>query len=156
MTDDWFVPGAKITDDERTIRLRPPEHWSRFVLDVPRVPPSMNTNEIRSHWRGFQKHKKSWQEELETMLMIAKVKRGGYQRSIAGCFMRFPKRAARRDSGNFADVIEKALGDALATYGAIEDDDDKRYVFGGVEFEDELGPARTRIFIYLQPNEEEQ
>jgi hypothetical protein len=151
--DDWYVPGAFIAA-ERTIRLRPPREWPRFVIDVTRVPPSMNDNAIRSHWRGFQKEKKSWQGEIEMLLMVERVKRGGYQRAVAGAFMQFAVRAARRDSGNYKGVVEKALGDALVNYGAIEDDDDKRYLFGGVEFLPDLGPPTTRIFLYLQPEEE--
>lgn len=155
MSDDWFVPGGALLDDDgqRVIRLRPPAGWRKVEIDIPRVPPSMNTNEIRSHWRGFHEHKKSWQQEIETLLMVERVKRFGYQRAMAGGFMRFPRRVARRDPGNFAGLLNKSLGDALTTFNAIPDDDAPHYFFGGVEIEGETGPPRTRLWIYLQPKE---
>lgn len=153
-TDGWYVPGGPFVTATKRIHLFPPPMWPHFVLEIPRVPPSMNVNEVRSHWSGFQKHKKSWQDEITQLLMVERVRRSGYQRAMAGAFMRFPRRVARRDSGNFAHVLIKACGDALAQYGAIPDDDERRYFFGSVEFDDELGPARTRIVIFLQPEEE--
>lgn len=156
---DWYCPGGAWVNQIKQIHLIPPPHWHRLILEIKRVPPSMNTNEIRSHWTGFQKHKKEWQGEIEQLLMVEKVKRDGYFRAIAGAWMRFPKRVARRDSGNFASVLTKACGDALARdssgngYGAIPDDDERRYYFGGVEFEEETGPALTQLVIYLQPKE---
>lgn len=153
--NDWYVPGAMVqVTPERVIRLRPPEYWPRFILEIPRVPPSMNSNEIRSNWRGFQKHKKSWQEEIGLGLMEHHVGRGCYQRAVAGCFMRFPKRAARRDPPNFSGLVNKACGDALVVHRAIADDDGPHYVWGGVEFKEELGPACTWIYLYLQPQED--
>lgn len=163
-SEDWYVPGAAIIETDREIRLRPPEHWTRVIIEIPRMPPSMNSNEIRSHWRGFQKHKKQWQEEIGVELaQVQKVKRGYFQRAIAGAFMRLPPRAFAQhpDRGNYSSLIDKALGDALvvslqmpAELRFIPDDDAKRYVWGGVEFEDEPGAARTRFFLYLQPKEE--
>lgn len=151
--DDWFLPGAKLDTETTTIRIRPPEHWTRVILELPRVPPSMNTNEIRSHWTGFQRHKKEWQNEIATMLMVARVRRGGWQRAACGAFLRFQARAPRRDEGNFEQLLNKALGDALVEYRAIPDDDPPHYVFGGVEFDGERGPDRTRIVVFLQPEE---
>lgn len=151
--EGWAVPGAAIYDGSRTIRLRVPVAWKRVVLDLPRTPPSMNTNVGRGHWRAFQKEKKEWQEEIETLLMIAKVSRRGYQRAAAGAWLRFNIRRKQRDPSNFATVVNKALGDALVNYGAIPDDDAPHYVFGGVEFEEEQGPPRTQILVYLQPLE---
>lgn len=130
-----------------------PADWDRFSILIPRTPPSMNDNEIRSHWTGFQKHKKSWQEEIEQMAMVSRIPRG-YSRAIAGAIMRFPSRAARRDSGNFASVVEKALGDALANGGWLHDDDAARFLFVGVEFEDELGPPRTELVVFTHEEEE--
>lgn len=149
----WFIPGAFIGDPADPKRLRPPLHWSRYVLEIPRVPASMNTNEIRSHWRGFQKHKKSWQEEIGMLLMVEKVKRDTYQRVATGCFLRFPRHAPRRDPLNFSTLINKALGDALTEFRAIPDDDAPHYTFGGVEFQEKAGPARTLIVLYFQPKE---
>ena len=157
MPDDWFVPGAMLDvgerSGERVIRLRPPEHWPRVIVEVRRRAISKNDNKIRSHWRGFHTEKKAWQEEIEAELMVARTSRDN-QRAIAGAFVRFPRRPSRPpDPGNYADLINKALGDALVNYGVIPDDDAAHYVFGGVEFEEEVGPARTRILIYVQPKE---
>jgi hypothetical protein len=157
LSDDWFVPGGAYITDSTKMRLRPPGHWTKVELEIPRVPQSMNNNEIRTNWRGFHTVKKSWQEEMELLLMAQRVKRDGYKRAIAGAFVRFPRAGKRRDTNNFTTLLNKALGDALARssyggYGAIPDDDERRYFFGGVEFEDP-GPARTLIWIYLQPKE---
>lgn len=150
--EDWFVPGPAIALSDRTLRLRPPPEWTRLILDVPRTPPSMNTDQSRA-WRSFYEHKRTWQSEIGILLMEQRCSRD-YQRAVAGMFMRFPVRKKRRDAGNFTHITNKALGDALVEYGAIPDDDPAHYVFGGVEFEEETGPARTRIFIFFQPKEE--
>lgn len=141
------------------ITIVPPGDWRRdeIVLDG-MVPPSMNTNKIRSHWRGFHTEKKKWEQRIQTELMVIGLPRGN-QRAIAGARLRFPKRAARRDAGNFQGIIEKALGDALAyrldpiDRRYIPDDDAVRYFFTGVEFEEEVGPARTTIVLFTQPKE---
>jgi hypothetical protein len=51
-------------------------------------------------------------------------------------------------------VVNKALGDALVKRLVIPDDDPQHYHFGGVEFEEDPGPARTRIVIFAQPTQE--
>jgi hypothetical protein len=66
------------------------EGWQRAELVLPRTPPSMNDNAIRSHWRGFHTEKKSWQEEIGQLLMLARLPRNG-ERAIAGARMRFPR-----------------------------------------------------------------
>jgi hypothetical protein len=81
--------------------------------------------------------------------MLSRLPRNG-ERAIAGARMRFPK-GGRRDSGNFKGVVEKALGDALVEGRYIPDDDDQRYVFAGVEFEDERGADQTVIVVFTQP-----
>jgi hypothetical protein len=140
---DRSVPGMPM------FGLVVPEGWDRAELVLPRTPPSMNNNQIRSHWRGFHIEKKSWQEEIGQLLMLARMPRNG-ERAIAGARMRFPK-GGRRDSGNFKGVVEKALGDALVEGRYIPDDDDQRYVFTGVEFEDERGADQTVIVVFTQP-----
>jgi hypothetical protein len=162
----WLVPGGPVIDDEGArLRLRPPEHWIRVILEVKRTPPSINANQIRSNWRGFQKEKKNWQEEIGQLLMIKGRKRGAYQRAIAGGVMRFePHKIAhlrsyeRRDSGNYRGLVDKALGDALiidphlpAPLRYIPDDDEAHYHFSGVEFDPTPGPPRTVLYIYFQP-----
>jgi hypothetical protein len=129
-----------------------PDDWERTVLTVPRTPPSMNDNEIRSHWTGFQRHKKSWQTEIEQLLMLSGLRRG-WSRAIAGAKMSFPRSAARRDSGNFANVVEKALGDALANGRWIPDDDAGRYLFVGVEFNKERDYSSTELVVFTHKEE---
>lgn len=148
MSEERRVPGGLAG-----LQLIVPDEWVRTELIVPRTPPSMNDNEIRSHWTGFQKHKKSWQDELEKLLMLSGLPRGDrhWQRAIAGAKMSFPTRAARRDSGNFANVVEKALGDALANGRWIPDDDAARYFFYGVEFNPERDYSVTEIVVFTQP-----
>lgn len=156
MTEDgWYVPGGAVIDESRQVklRLRPPPGWLKLVIELPRCPPSMNDNAIRSNWRGFQDEKKSWQTEIELLLMVQQAPRRGYRRAMAGAFMRFQAKAARRDKGNYAYLLDKALGDALDNFGAIPDDDALHYYFGGVEIESERGPDRTRIWVFLQPEE---
>jgi hypothetical protein len=165
--DGWFLPGGAVIDESREVklRLRPPPDWQKIEIELPRVPPSMNTNEIRSHWTGFQKAKKEWQDYFAVELMSLQarqhIRRGAYQRAIAGGFLRFSLRASRRDTGNYKQLLEKALGDALTISEAtprdkrfIPDDDNVRFYFGGVEFEEERGPDRTRIWVFLQPKEQ--
>lgn len=160
--EDWIVPGGAVIDESRQVKLRlhPPPDWHRLILEVARTPPSMNNNEIRSHWTGFHEHKKGWQAEIALLFMANQLRRGGYQRAIAGAFLRFPDRSVR-DSGNFAGLINKALGDALVIdphmprgKRYIPDDDGQHYYFGGVEFEPDTGPPRTTIYLYLQPKED--
>jgi hypothetical protein len=146
MTDDRVVPGRVMG----AARMRAPNDWTRVEFEIPRTPPSMNSNEVRSHWTGFHAHKKSWQAEIEQMLMVMGISRGG-QRAIAGAVMRFPRPHARRDSGNFSSVVEKALGDALVNGRWIPDDDAERYAFIGVEFDGEAGPKRTTLVVFIQP-----
>lgn len=129
--------------------LLAPDDWHRAEIVIPRTPPSMNTNAIRSHWSGFQREKKAWQEEIGFSLMAAQLPRHG-QRAMCGARMRFEKRG-RRDSGNFQGVVEKALGDALVAGLWIPDDDAERFVFAGVEFDDEPGSNQTTIVVFTQP-----
>lgn len=157
--EDWFVPGGATIVDGGKLRLRPPEDWRRDIIVVHRAPPSMNSNQIRSSWRGFHAEKKDWQEELGMLLIIAKVPRRN-QRAIAGAFMRFNTRQ-RRDPGNYSSLLNKALGDALVISNQtpeelryIPDDDQPHYFFGGIEIEEELGPPRTTFYLYTQPKED--
>jgi hypothetical protein len=159
--EDWWLPGgAVITEDGRKLRLHPPPDWDRVILALGRVPPSMNSNQIRSHWRGFQKEKKDWQAEIGLLLLAEKARRGHYERAMAGALMRFTHRS-HRDTGNYTGLVNKALGDALVVspdtprrLRYIPDDDEPHYHFSGVEFDAQPGLAQTRIYIYLKPKEE--
>lgn len=157
--DGWFLPGGAVIDDTRDVklRLRPPEHWHKVEIEIGFAPPSMNTNELRSHWRGFDKAKQTWQDycavELMKLQARQRIKKDAYQRAIAGAFIRFAARAARRDTGNYRGLVDKALGDAMVEGRFIPDDDAAHFYFGGVEFDPERGPDRTLIWVFLQPKE---
>jgi hypothetical protein len=160
MADGWLLPGSAPAGMER---MRLPWSFRCDVLTILRTPPSMNTNQIRSHWRGFQREKKSWQGEIAWLLLEAKLPRRN-RRAIAGAFLRFPRAPvarAVRDPSNYQSLLNKALGDALvispqmpAHLRFIPDDDGPHYYFSGVEFEPELGPARTRIYLYTSQEDD--
>lgn len=135
--------------------------FGRREITIDETPPSMNDNTIRSHWRGFHTAKKDWEERIQSELMVARYPFAN-QRVIVGARMRFPRKS-RRDSGNFASVLDKALGDALTFSGDrlrpdrlryIADDTPEFYFFAGVEFEEERGPARTTLVLFNQTRED--
>jgi hypothetical protein len=117
---------------------------SRHWLIYDDVPPSMNTNAIRSNWRGFHKHKKHWQGLLGMLLLKEQVPRGATH-VRANAALQFKVRR-KRDEGNFRVLIEKALGDALQEVGVIADDTPEFYEFGTVALLDE-DVNRTTIVI---------
>lgn len=95
---------------------------------LPQTPPSMNTNKIRSDWRGFHNVKKAWQRMIEVELMglalPRPIPRVGPLR--ADVVLTFPTKH-RRDSENFRPVLSKALGDALVNGGWLADDTDEHW-----------------------------
>lgn len=109
------------------------------------VPPSMNTNTVRSHWRGFHTEKKRWQNSIEFLLVAESVPRPIPAIGPVGAhaILRFPDRR-RRDSENFRPVLSKALGDALVNGGWLPDDTDA-YWWLRVTIDPETGPRRTLI-----------
>lgn len=156
MDRDQIVPGLP-----GFLQLVAPDSFERFEITINVGVRSMNTNDIRSAWRGFHTAKKAWEDRLQQDLMVARVPKGNL-RAIAGGILRMPTRR-RRDSGNYATLLDKALGDALTFSGDpsrpveqryIPDDDPGHYFFAGVEFEEEPGPHRTRIVLFTQPREE--
>lgn len=109
------------------------------------VPPSLNRLGTRgSHWE-VGKAKRRWQEILEGLLLGSGLPRG-LTSVEASALLRFPV-VRRRDSGNFSWLIEKALGDSLVRGGWLADDTADEFRFFGVEFDSELGPARTVITV---------
>lgn len=100
------------------------------TLRIPETPPSFNAIGLHSHWAAGRRHKKQWQEWLETALMAEAVPRG-FASCTASARMQFPQRR-RRDEGNFRVILEKALGDALVNGGWIPDDTGDQYRFGAV------------------------
>lgn len=117
---------------------------SRYRLVYDDVPPSMNTNTIRSNWRGFHNHKKRWQELLGMLLLKEQVPKGAAHVHATATIQFRVKR--KRDEGNFRGLIEKALGDALQAVGVIADDTPEFYEFGAVVLADD-GINRTTIVI---------
>jgi Holliday junction resolvase RusA-like endonuclease len=116
-------------------------------LALPRVPPSINTNAVRSHWRGFHSAKKKWQADLEVLLLAARLPRPipASGPVLVDVVLRFPDRR-RRDSENFRPVLSKALGDALVNGGWLHDDTDEDWRLQVVR-DLEPGPARTLITV---------
>jgi hypothetical protein len=114
-------------------------------LDV--VPPSINTNAVRSHWRGFHRAKKAWQDDFERLLMAARIDRPIAHVGVvyANVILRFPTRH-RRDSENFRPVLSKALGDALVNGGWIADDTDQHWRLQ-VSIDPATGPRRTSVYL---------
>lgn len=117
-------------------------------ITLPMVPPSINTNKIRSHWRGFHTAKKAWQEDLEMALLASKLPRpipamGPVQ--VTAC-LRFPVRR-RRDSENFRPLLSKALGDALTNGGWLADDTDQDWRLQ-VTISEYLGSPETSIRLF--------
>lgn len=123
----------------------PERRWEEpVVLAYDDVPPSMNTNAIRSTRWGFHKHKKQWQATLETLLLVDWLTIEPAAFVWADAVMRFPDRR-RRDEGNFRTLLEKALGDALTNAGVLVDDTRAHYQFGQLGFDPVPGPKQTRI-----------
>jgi hypothetical protein len=116
-----------------------------IVLDVSSAPPSLNTMDYRSNWRHGRRVKQAWMRDLG-MLMLSEQLPKGLSRVDATAVVRFPTRR-RRDEGNYRAMLEKALGDVLVDGGWLPDDTPDRYRFGGLEFDEEPGPARTLVQI---------
>lgn len=116
-------------------------------LSLNETPPSMNTNKVRSNWRGFHTEKKRWQEDLGRLLMAMCLPKPIPSRGPVSVLvtLRFPTRR-RRDSENFRPVLSKALGDAMVQGGFLLDDTDQdwrlRVVIG-----EETGPPRTTVTV---------
>lgn len=113
------------------------------TLEFASTPPSLNRTGASGGWRVFARHKKRWQQDIESLLMVAGVPRD-CRRVVACAELRFPTRRSR-DSGNHRVVIEKACGDALVNAGRIADDTPDFYEFGLVTFDPAPGPARTLL-----------
>jgi len=116
---------------------------SAVLLWLDDVPPSINTNNVRSHWRGFHTAKKRWQADLERVLLVSALPRPIPGLLEARVTLRFPVKR-RRDSENFRPVLSKALGDALVNGGWLTDDTDQDWLLI-VRTDPEVGPRRTTI-----------
>lgn len=116
-------------------------------ITIATVPPSINTNAVRSHWRGFHSAKKKWQADLEQLLMAAALPRPLLSDGpvLADVVLTFPDKR-RRDSENFRPVLSKALGDALVNGGWLADDTDQDWRLQ-VVIAPERGPHNTSISL---------
>jgi hypothetical protein len=119
---------------------------TKAALSVPGTPPSFNAIGYRSHWAVGQRHKKQWQKDLSTALMVAQVPRGLESVKVTAT-LRFKQRR-RRDEGNFRVILEKALGDALVEGGWLSDDTADQYRFGELSL---LAPVdRPETIVVLE------
>lgn len=113
------------------------------------VPPSLNRLGSRgSHW-AYTKAKKEWQDTITVLLLLAEVPRR-LRFAQVDATLRFPVRR-KRDAGNFAWLLEKACGDALVAGRWLKDDTPDHYAFGGVVFDDALGPRQTILRLDYRP-----
>lgn len=120
-------------------------------IEVRRTPPSINEIGVgRAPSRGAAiaqgRVKRQLQSELEQLLLV-ELGRRRLGSVVASAELRFPKRSARRDEGNYRAPLEKALGDALVNGGWIEDDHPELFRFERVTFDPDRGPARTRLHL---------
>lgn len=120
----------------------------RYSLTILDTPPSINTNKVRSHWRGFHKAKREWQDAIEKMLMVSSVPRpipssGPVQATV---LLHFPTKR-RRDSENFRPVLSKALGDALVNGGWLVDDTDEDWQLKVAVSRYPVAPGRTDLTL---------
>lgn len=102
------------------------------VLSIPGTPPSLNAVGFHSHWSTGRKAKKDWEQWLGIALMEQKVPRK-IRYVSASATLHFKQRR-RRDAGNHAALLDKALGDVLQAAGYLEDDTPEFYRFGSIEF----------------------
>lgn len=112
----------------------------------------MNRVGTRGSRFAVNRAKKDLQEQITWELVAAGVPRGLSHVSVRA-ELRFPRRAARRDPGNFGWLLDKALGDALAPHDQdaphrwLPDDTSEFYEYGPTVIESEPGPARSRLVL---------
>lgn len=122
-----------------------------FINDTP---PSLNDVGGRGGYRVWSRHKRRWQTDVEAWLLVltAEGKLPPRVEFIAAtATLSFPTRR-RRDVGNYAALLDKALGDALVGDRRVwpdgrwlPDDTPTHYRFGGLEFAH--GRPQTRIAL---------
>lgn len=136
-----------VREENSGSRTGRPAVTQEIVVTLPAVPPSINTNAVRSHWRGWHTAKKQWQADLERLFMAAALPRplDAVGPVMADVTLRFPDKR-RRDSENFRPVLSKALGDALVNGGWLADDTDQDWRLQ-VVIAPERGPHETCIAL---------
>ena len=121
---------------------------SVYYLTVPMLPPSNNSNAVRSHWRGFHQAKKLWQASLDDAIRAERVPVG------SGLFVRAtveftaPDRR-KRDADNHEWVVRKALGDALQDAGVLENDTPDDWSWTSGRFNYRKGERATTVVLEL-------
>jgi hypothetical protein len=113
----------------------------RYELLIGRAPVSQNKRR-GEHWATTRRNKQQWMDDFFIALLEAKVPKD-IRRAHATAVIRLPKNR-RRDEGNFRDVLEKALGDALQLQW-LDDDTPDYFTFGAVTFEQ--GAAQTVVTL---------
>lgn len=119
-----------------------------FKISYGDVPPSLNRMATRGSRWAVTSAKRRWQAILADLLTYdAGTPSLPYGRIVASAELAFPV-SRRRDSGNFAWLLEKALGDALVPQW-IADDTAERFAFSGVSFTG--GAAQTTVTLACFP-----
>lgn len=111
-------------------------------LEFGNVPPSVNRRR-GEHWSKTRKRKQEWQDWFFIALMEQKLPK--LARVHATAEITLPKNR-RRDEGNYRDVLEKALGDALQLQW-LPDDTPEFFTFGEVTFNPESGKAKLVVTL---------
>jgi len=95
--------------------------------------------------------KQAWQSLLSDLLAASGLPKGLDRVYVEG-EITFPDRG-RRDQGNYRVILEKALGDALASGQWIRDDDWTQYEFGQLSMRVHPGESATRLVIFPKGRE---
>lgn len=121
------------------------------LIELAYTPPSINQVAVgRAASRGAgiaaTRAKKRLQSDLEAMLLVERIPRPLKFVEAIAC-LRFAKRSARRDEGNYRTPLEKALGDALVNGGWLSDDTPDTFQFGRLTFDPDPGEPRTQLLL---------
>lgn len=108
------------------------------------VPPSLNATLYR-HWTQQRRAKKQWQTVFEQLLLPW---RGDMWTKVRVEARLYFKTARRRDAGNYAALLDKALGDALVNLSLLADDTPEHYLFGGVVLLVDPEHPRTEVSLW--------
>lgn len=111
-------------------------------LEFREVPPSQNTRR-GEHWAKTRRRKQVWQDYFFIAMMEQRIPK--LARVHATAEITLPKNR-RRDEGNYRDVLEKALGDALQLQW-LPDDTPEFFTFGEVTFSPESGTTRLLVTL---------
>jgi hypothetical protein len=120
------------------------------VIEVDRIPPSMNDIVGKGNRWRYTQEKKTWGK-----LLTLKIQESGLQpcdRILVEGSVTFPNQT-KHDQGNYRFMLEKALGDALQAAGVLADDDWDSYEFGGLAKAYEKGVRRTRLLLMPETRE---